>query len=157
MDAITESRKRYVEYLNKKDKISASIDTKEQQIVRLRAKKNKLINDNWWGDSLIRPIMELVKLKFPDVVWDDERLVPMGLRNCVSVFGSIDNNCVAYIAFTPTDLNNGIVSYDTGKKTGNYQSNSIGNLNGFDNISKPIENMEELYSYIQSKIETSLI
>lgn len=157
MDALTESRKRYVESLDKREKIKSSIITKEKQIARLKTKENKLIDANWWGNVLIRPIMELVKLKFPDVVWDDKRLVPMGLRCVVHVFGSIDNTCVAYIAFTPGDLNKGIVNYDTGKKTGNYPSISIGDLNGFDNITKPIENMEEIYTHVQNRINYNLI
>ncbi len=157
MNALEESRKRYLEYLDKKDKIQLSMDTKEKQINRLRTKRDKLVNTNWWGDSLIRPIMEMVKLKFPDVVWDDKRLVPMGLRCVVHVFGSVDNNCVAYIAFTPGNLNKGILNYDTGKKTGNYQSNSIGDLNGFDNITKPIEDIEEIYTHVQNQINEKLI
>lgn len=153
---LEESRQQYVEKRKEIDKIEDRINMRRAQIDRLLRKKDKRWEGALWTDNLIRPIMELVKAKFPDVVWDDERLVTMGLRSNVYVFGEMDGKTVASICFTPYDLDNGILAYDTGEKEGSYQEGSIGAMNGFDNITKPIEDIQEIYDLVEKKIKFNL-
>ena len=87
---------------------------REKQIARLKIKESRLVNNGWWG-NLIRPIMKLVKEKFPQIKWDDERLVPMGLCCRVSVFGELDrkDDGLMMLCFVPHY--NGI-AYETGER-----------------------------------------
>jgi hypothetical protein len=141
-----------------KKAIEDKIVMREKQIERLNKKLRK--NRAWWGDVLIRPIMEAVKEKYPDLTWDDERLIPMGLRCAVSVFGYVGEmkteNVVVGITFTPGVTEEGGIYIDTGE-TGTikpiYPANSIGGLNGFGNVTKLVTSLEDVYSHIDTCIE----
>lgn len=128
--------------------IEDKIKSKENQIEKLKKRKSRIQDNNWWGDVLIRPIMADIKLKYPDLTWDDERLVPMGLRCEVSVFGhDKDNKTVASITFTPGA--NGYVYYDTGEKHNTFAPGTIGYINQMNCKSELIDSMETLYRHIE--------
>lgn len=151
---LTEIKKNYIAKQDEVKKVQNKIFEREKQIERLTNKKYKLQDSAWWGDCLIRPIMELVKVKFPQLIWDDKRLVPMGLGCRVSIFAHIEGieECVAYLVFSPGDVRNGGIFYDTGEKKPNYPNGSIGQLNGFDNICKEVETIEEIFEYIEKQL-----
>lgn len=119
--------------------------TRRKRIIERHENAIGKINDIWWGDEFIRPIMEAVKVKFPDLIWNDERLVPMGLRNAVSLFSKVNGETIA-LTFTPTGMIEGKISFDIRKK---YD----GCAHGFGHTTKVIEDIEEVFNYIQSKID----
>lgn len=139
----------------KRKAIEEKIEMRRKQIYRLEKKLDK--QRAWWGDILIRPIMEAVKEKYPQLTWDDERLVPLGLRCAVSVFAHVGEdkyeNCVASITFTPGDTEKGEIWFDTGEKRGNYPSGSLGDLNGLSNVTKKVESLEEIFNHIDKDLE----
>jgi hypothetical protein len=135
--------------------IQDKIVMREKQIARLNKKLVK--NRAWWGDVLIRPIMEAVKEKYPDLIWEDERLIPMGLRCAVSVFGYVGKketeNVVVGITFTPGITEEGEIYIDTNEKINGYPNGSIGDLNGFGNVTKLVTSLNDVYSHIDARIE----
>lgn len=135
----------------RKKAIEDRIVMRQRQIYRLENKLKK--QRAWWGDILIRPIMVEVKAKFPQLTWDDTRLVPMGLRCAVSLFGhDVNGKTVAMIVFTPGQTEKGEIYFDTGEKKGVYPSNSIGDLNGFSNVCKVLTSLEEIFEHVENQI-----
>jgi hypothetical protein len=133
-------------------KVKDKILQRQAQIERLEKKKYKLQKNSWWGDLLIRPIMELVKQEFPQLTWDLERLVPMGMCNRVLVFGKCDGLTVAMIGFTPMDIENGILNYDVSERKGDYMSDP----NGFSIKSEPLTNIKDLFNHIEKQLIKNL-
>lgn len=149
---LEESQKAYVDIQSEIQKIRDKIRQREDQILRLKNKQEKLYDKSFWGELLVRPIMEAVKEKFPELEWADENLVPMGLCSRISVFTHFNDKTVM-LAFTPTDLNNGIISLDTGEKEKGYPKNSIGELNGFGRICEPITDIQQVFDNIQKQLD----
>jgi hypothetical protein len=132
--------------------IKDKIVMRQRQIYRLENKLNR--NRAWWGDILIRPIMVEVKAKFPQLSWDDERLIPMGLRCAVSLFGhDVNGKTVAMIVFTPGKSEDGEIYIDTKEINYIYPPNSIGGLNGFGNVTKLVTSLEDVYAQVDQCIE----
>lgn len=143
------------EYLTKKaeiKKVEDRITQRKQQIKRLEKKEDRLVEANWWGDALIRPLLELVKVKFPQLRWDDERLVPMGLGCRVHVFAYVGGQLACYLALSP-DNGDGRLWYETGEIKEGYPQGSIGAMNGFDRVQKPIETIEEIYTHLENQLK----
>lgn len=153
MKSLAEIENDYVTKQNEIRGVQDKIETLNVRIERLKAKKNKLQDKGWWGDNLIRPVMEHVKAKFPDLVWDDRNLVPMGLGAKVSVFGKLNGKTVAYLVFSIGDLSVGKLRYETGETKNHFQSGTLGDVNGFNNISKPLGEIEELFTYVQKQLD----
>jgi hypothetical protein len=137
-------------------KIHNDIDKARERIAFQERKIERLYNKGSWTEVLIRPIMELVKIKFPQIKWGDDRLVTMGLCSRVSIFGHIGDDKENYIsiAFTPSNLNEGVISYDTGEMENNYPKGSIGNLNGFGLKSEEITDIEQIYNHIEKQLNS---
>jgi hypothetical protein len=148
MKTLEQIRQGFIDSKDKVDTINRKIVVREQQIHRLVALKNKLENANNWT-GLITPILDLVRDKYPRIIWDDNKdLTPMGLRCAVGVFGKIDGEVVASLVFTPSN----ILSYDTGEYKTKHAKYSIGDLNGFNNISKPVEVIDDIYWYVYKQL-----
>lgn len=150
---VIENSKR--EYQNSRAIIKSLEDEiilKENQIERLKKRKNRIQEKFWWGDVLIRPVMEDVKLKYPHLTWDTERLIPLGLRCAVSVFAhDYDDKTVAMIIFTPGS--NGELWIDNGQRKSSFQHGTIGELNGMNNVSVILTDMEMLYEHIERQLK----
>lgn len=76
-------------------------------------------------------------------------LYTFGMRaECPVSFKNDNNEIVGRIVFTPNGSSASdyfTIHYDTGKKLEGYQKGSIGELNGFDNITAPLpETIEEI-------------
>lgn len=142
-------------YLNKNKEIKvieARIDQRRKQIERLENKRNRL--REFWGEIFIRPIMEMVKEKFPTIVWDDDRLTPMGLCNRISLFGHIEGR-EGYIilCFTPSNFHEtGLIAYDTEEREGSYPENSIGYWNEMDKVREDITDINQIYNHIEKQL-----
>ena len=153
MKSLIDIKADYVIKQNEIDNTREKIKKLEAQIDRLRTKKDKLQDKAWWGDILIRPIMEHVKAKFPDLVWDDKNLVPMGLGCKVSIFAKLNRETVAYLVFSPGNSKTGTILYETGETKNHFHPNSTGAINGFNNVSKVVETIEEVLEYVQKQID----
>lgn len=154
-NVLENSRKVFVELQEKKNKLQEKIYDYERKIGRLENRISKIQENNWWCDKLIRPVMDELRIRLPELKWDDERLVPMGMRSAVSVFGHIEGKCVASLVFTIGDYDNGVLQYDYAKKESDSEISptSIYALNGFDNMSKDVESIDELVKYIQTQLK----
>ena len=139
-------KRNYAELNLERQRIQDKIDQRERQIYRLENKKERLMKKSWWGDVLIRPIMELVKAEFPQLTWDSERLVPMGMCNRVSIFAHMEGETVAMIGFTPSVDG---VNYDVSSRRGDYMSDP----NGFSIKSEPITDIKDLFKHIEKQLE----
>ena len=142
-------------YVELKNDYEAKKESAEKKIVRLQKKINKLNNNYpYWTENLLLPILNEVKALTPQLTWDFKRLTPMGMRSAVFVFGSDkDGNTIVGLCFTPGDLDNGIVHIDTGETEGNYSKNSIGNLNGFNNLTTPVESFDDIMNIVNAQIK----
>lgn len=152
---IIESRNTYLNIQKKISQIRNRIEQRKKQIVRLENKRNKLWEYSFWGDYLIPPIMKLVKNKFPDIIWDDDRLTPMGLCSRISLFGKIKDKLII-LCFTPSNLNEGIIAYDTEERKGSYPENSIGAWNDMNKVSEDITSIEQIYAHIEKQLKEKL-
>jgi hypothetical protein len=134
-------------------KKNAKVEKIEERIMKLEAKRDKYNTPYWyWTNRLIRPILNLVKAKFPQVEWDkDKRLVPLGLTNRVSVFGMYKNKHVM-ISFIPTDTRNGRISFETDKREQEYPENSIGAWNNMGLERIELTDVQQLYDYVQKQL-----
>lgn len=136
-------------------KIDDKIDKKQQQLTRLLVCKKKMKPYPWWTEHLLRPVINQIKIHLPYWICDDERLTPMGLSSRVSVFftSKFDSKKYIYLVFVPGNLLEGQLSYETGKSNNRFAKNTIGEINGFYRITKPVESIEELVSFLNQQIE----
>lgn len=151
---LSEAQKAYTDSKKEVEIIEKKIALKNKQIDKLTLKKEKINDKNWWGDSLIRPILGLVKVKFPQITeWDDERLIPFGMKCRVPVFAKYNDKTIA-IVFTLHNYENGIVAFENGMKDPNHVNNykTINDLNGFCYKDEPILDIEQVYNYIEKQL-----
>lgn len=143
----------YQEMRNEVQKIRDRIKQREEQIERLKKKQYK--KSEFWGDLLIRPIMSEVKNRFKELTWDDERLVPMGLRSAVSLFAKDENNeTVASLVFVLGDYNKGDLYIESGlRKDNNYKGGTIGDLNGFNNKLIRVESLDTVFNRVGDQLK----
>lgn len=74
----------------------------------------------------------------------------MGLRASVAISAEDDNGELK--GFVTLTIHNGVVIYDTGKKSFNYPKGSIGDMNGFGNETKELpDNIEEIWDIMKIK------
>lgn len=145
---LPEIQEKYINTRNQVEAIEKKIVSKEKQVDRLKNKKNKLQGSNWWGETLVKPIIELVKVKFPETTdWDDNRLVALGLKCRVGVFGTYKGETIG-ITFCPHDLDKGLVSFENGMKG----LHPVHDLNGFCYKDEVLLNIEQVYDYIQNQL-----
>lgn len=152
MKRLAQIQENFIAKRNEIKKLKERENQREKQIIRLKTKRYKLEGKYWWGDTLVRPIMELVKEKFPNVVWDDKDLVPMGLSSRISIFGKTKEDKLIGLAFIPYDLKEGVLHYETGEQNNRYMRGSIGELNGFNYEKKELKSIEEIYLYIEQQL-----
>lgn len=161
MKNIEQIKTDYIAAQNKVAVVDHLIDKREAQIERLKKKRNKLSKSSWWGDLLIRPVMEAVKERFPQLHWDDAQLSPMGLRCAVSVFGSYSpydekmdfSQTVVGITFTHHNYEGVKLYFDNGQTNSLYGTNTLGGINGFNNEITEITDLQYLFDYVESQIK----
>lgn len=138
-------------YLSYSEKITAvqvfdnKIKETEKKIERLKKRKDKICCH--WTDNLIRPVMEeLVKIT-PDIQWEmKDRLIPLGMRCNCSVFGKTKDNITVGVTFTPGKGDT--LNFDTGEYRIGCQNNTLGDLNGFNNITAELTDIKQLVELI---------
>lgn len=126
----------YETYVNN----DSEIERRSRIIERHTKKIDAIKRNNWWGDVILRPIMDAVEEKYNDFSWDTERFTPMGLRNAVSVFGKKtfnDKEILVMLRFTP---NGEAVNLDVKPEF---------NTHGFGSVAKEVESIEDVFDYIE--------
>lgn len=121
----------------------------------------------YWTDGLLRPLLQEIEDRTGWRFDDKDDLHPHGLR-CevlVGVLGEgVDEygrpNWKSYIMFTgildrnDDDTWHWELWYDTGEKKAQlYRPDSIGALNGFDNVSAKVESVEQIIKVLQKRME----
>lgn len=145
---LQESQAKYINSKNEVDNIEKKISLKQRQINRLEIKKSKIRENNWWGETLVNPVVELIKAKFPQTTdWDNGKPVAMGLKCRVSVFGKYKGETIG-ITFCPNDLDKGLISFENGLKG----ISPVRDLNGFCYKDDVISDIEQVYEYIQKQL-----
>lgn len=141
-------------YDNEENEIDKKIGARQQQIDRLQKRKKKIGPYPYWTELFLRPIINEIKKHFPGWECDDERLTPMGLGSRVSVFFNPkdDPKKYIYIVFVPMEIGKGHLSYETGDSSSRFASGTIGEINGFNRHTKPIDSIDELVQFLQKQI-----
>ena len=130
------------------------IKAKKDKVERLQMQIEKLYNKTHWTDDLIAPVMSIVKETYPNIIWDDKRLIPMGLGAKVSVFGRVQNlpedseNLISLV-FSPSMLGLG---FETGEEIGGYARGSMGQMNGFNMKTVEITSVQQVLDYVNKQV-----
>ena len=109
--------------------MNEKIEKREAALERLRAKRDELWDSFSWVSMLVDPLAEALA-EYPGAN-GFETFGPFGLRAATSIH-LYKNEKLGHITLTLEDGKR--LNYDTGEKCGNYASGSLGNLNGFDNV-----------------------
>ena len=136
-DIVQESAKKYVDNKNEIKRRERIIERHEKKISSIRSK-------NWWGDIILTPIMNAVRERFKDVEWDDNRFVPMGLRNAVSVFGKYQGE-ILMLRFTPSA--DGFVNLDIKPEYSTH---------GFGSKTAIVDNIDVVFNHVETQIKEKI-
>lgn len=147
------------EYRKKRQYLECRIAFREQQIRRLEKKLDKLDNPHY--HDALKEIGEYICER---TGYDYEILGPFGMRASSSLW-IVDKTkdrkeLMDYVVWSITvcshydEDDNVYLTYDTGKKKGNYDPMSIGALNGFDNVEEILpDTIDEVWEIMKSKKE----
>lgn len=120
----------------------------EKRIMRLSEQQNR-IERPWWTKEIVAPLMLEVARLTPEVTWDAENLHTHGLRAVCSVYGKTRNNETVGLTFT---FDGGVLSYDTGEVTHRFAPGTLGEINGMNNVSAPVESVDTLVDKVNEQI-----
>lgn len=150
---ITQIYQSYSEKVAAVEVIKAKITAAEKKIERLQKRKESI--KLHWTDDLIRPVMEELAKITPDIQWETkERLIPLGLRCNCSVFGKTKDDITVGVTFTPCSGDR--LCFDTGESRIGYQKNTLGDVNGFNNITAELTDISQLVDLIRNQEAASL-
>jgi hypothetical protein len=150
-------------YKNSRDELENKIAIRQKQLERLQGRLRKI---HWphWTEQLLRPVLDEIEKQLPGWNCDKDGLLPMGLSCRVSVFFSKEDilqpsnhytrKTSISIIFTPGDLDKSELLYETGEYTNRYGPGTIGAINGFNRVTKPLESIEEAVALLKAQINT---
>ena len=148
-------------------KCNQRISFQERKIQRIKDQAAKgIFTTGYWTEFFMKPLAELIRdTYYPGMIY--ETLGPFGIRSSCSIHiykmtkedieREIKDRQKAYDMFfhkdnfkasltvIPVDISAGIYHYETGEVENNYTEGTIGEINGCNNVTKPIESLEELY------------
>ena len=154
----------YVEKLSvetqKRDQNLEQIGKYEQKIENYKKKIEKLNKQRErfysvsWIDEIIHPLAQQLAMRM-NKKYDIYGPFGLGCRTSIYLFDdenkSITDQDTWSITLLPDDLRNGIIRYETGEMKKEYASGTIGEMNGFNNITADvpdtIEEIEKLLRY----------
>lgn len=145
----------FLDYQTAKKALYDEIAKNHEQPGRLLVMRNNVPSIPYWTESLLRPMINLIKPHFSDWKCDDERLYPMGLCSKVPVlfFHPYDRKKYIYIVFESGDLSKGELLYETDQIDNEFPKKlSGGEIKGFNRISKAVESIEELVYFLKKQI-----
>lgn len=141
----------YLSYHDKKTAIQEFDDKIKEagkKIERLKKRKDKICCH--WTDNLIRPVMEELAKITPDIQWEmKDCLIPLGMRCNCSVFGKTKDDITVGVTFTPGAGDT--LNFDTGEYRIGCQHNTLGDLNGFNNITAALTDIEQLVELVHKQ------
>jgi hypothetical protein len=124
-----------------------------KEIERLKRLENKLWNskDSHWTDSLIRPLLNEVKVLMPEITeWDDDRLTPMGLMCRVSIYPKY-NEKTLYLPFLHG--NDADLLIETKEIEDTYPEGSLGYWNGMGKKSITVQSAEHIVEILKEQMK----
>ena len=136
--------------------IDKKIDASNRKISwhtrRIKSLEDKRYSLNYpsWTKEYLRPILDELAMQTPDITWDFERLLVFGLRSECPVFGRNKEQVLTGITFT---IHENQLYYDTGETKRNFSSDTLGDLNGFNNVSAPVECLNTLLVHVRKRLE----
>lgn len=150
------------EYSKQRKYLEDRIEYRRRQIERLEKKLNKLVCP-CWHDAL----KEIGEYICKQTGYGYEILGPFGLRANSSLWivdktrdrrYEFDKYIIWSISVCPHyDDNKMYLTYDTGRKQGNYNPNSLGAMNGFDNVEEVLpDTIEEVWELMKSLKEKEI-
>lgn len=149
------------EYRKQRDYLEERIELRQKQIERLEKRREKLICPHY--HDALKEIGEYICER---TGYDYEILGPFGLRAQSSLWivdetkdrKSLNEYIVWSISVCPHyDGDNQYLTYDTGKKMGAYHPNSLGAMNGFDNVEEILpDTVEEVWELMKSLKEKEI-
>lgn len=150
------------EYNKQRDYLEDRIEYRRRQIERLEKKVDKLAYPHW-HDAL----KEIGEYICKQTGYDYEILGPFGLRANTSLWivdktkdrrDEFDKYIIWRLSVCPHYAeNNMYLTYDTGRKQGNYNQNSLGAMNGFDNVEEVLpDTIEEVWELMKSLKEKEI-
>lgn len=135
------------EYRRKLDYYRTQKNTLEAKIERLKRKQERNKYPHW-TDLFVRPVMDELARLTPEIQWElKDKLITFGLRCECPVFGKTANGRTVAITFT-CDHSSGTLYYDTGRHNNHFKTNTLGDLNGFNNVTVPVESMQMLVDFV---------
>ncbi len=155
--------KRLLEHRDIVKRVETKIEIREKQLRRLR-QKQKAYDAIYprWTEMLLRPLLMDLYDRFPEYKWDGDSLTPLGLGNRVLVFFIKDNTLPEterydvgnsiYMCFQPGALEKGELMFETGEKSNSFKKGTVGEINGFNNITCPVEYFEQVIEFMKLKI-----
>jgi hypothetical protein len=129
-------------------RVKDKIEMRKLQIYRLERKKKRAYEKTHWTTQLINPVMREVEKLTPHIKWKiEDKPFVSGMRCNCSVFGkTIEGAITVGITFTPGAGSN--LNFDIGEVRSGFQRGSIGDLNGFNQRTKQLENIQELVDLV---------
>lgn len=154
MESMEFINKLKADYASKTNHYDTEKDKIEKKIARLQKKLSKMERPHW-TDHQVRPIIEEVARRTPDITWEkDKTLHTFGLRCECSFFGKTADGHTVAITLTP---GRDIPHYDTGEYHNKFRIRTLGDMNGFNNVSKPVESIDELIALIRKQEQEAIL
>lgn len=136
------------EYRRKLDYFRTQKNTLEAKIERLKRKQERNKYPHW-TDLFVRPVMDELARLTPEIQWElKDKLITFGLRCECPVFGKTANGRTVAITFTCDHLS-GTLYYDTGRHNNRFKTSTLGDLNGLNNETVPVESMQMLVDFVR--------
>lgn len=132
-------------------RINKCKDQQEKIVKRLLKleKKQQQLHFPYWTKAFLPPVLEELIRLTPEITWDAiDDLTAFGLRGECPFFGTTESGRTVGITFTCSSKSAELY-YDTGKQKKRYYNNTIGDLNGFNNVKALVNGMDTLVEFIQ--------
>lgn len=139
------------EYRRKLDYYRTQNVTLEAKIERLKRKQERNKYPHW-TDLFVRPVIDELARLTPEIQWElKDKLTTFGLRSECPFFGKTASGRTVAITFT-CDHSSGTLYYDTGRLNNRFKENTLGDLNGFNNETAPVESMQMLVDFVRRRV-----
>lgn len=138
------------EYRRKLDYYRTQEVALEAKIERLKRKQERNKYPHW-TDHFVRPVMDELARLTPEIQWElEDKLNTFGLRGECPIFGETASGGTVAITFT-CDYSSGTLYYDTGMLNSRFKTNTLGDLNGYNNVIAPVENIQMLVDFVRRR------
>jgi formylmethanofuran dehydrogenase subunit A len=153
--------RKHRKYTIRRKHIETCIDRLEKRIEKLIEEKHQMSAIHKpWHQTYVPELAKAIAKYFPGYMYDIGG--PYGLGSRIDItfykkhrsefdkatdYRDISNSM--YLVIVPISLVDGIIHYETGAVVNDYSPNSLGAVNGFNNVTKPIKSIEELVEHLK--------